>query len=79
MCIWELSTETNRIETAVVRYGVATIFATVLFRRNILLGEMIPSVVYGFFMLSTHILIDRSDNRMLEPNREKGGQRPYTP
>ncbi len=29
MCMWELSTETNRIETAVVRYGVATIFATV--------------------------------------------------
>jgi len=27
--MWELSTETNRIETAVVRYGVATIFATV--------------------------------------------------
>jgi len=29
MCMWELSTETNRIETAVVRFGVATIFATV--------------------------------------------------
>ena len=27
--MWELSTETNRIETVVVRYGVATIFATV--------------------------------------------------
>ncbi len=29
MFMWELSTETNRIETVVVRYGVATIFATV--------------------------------------------------
>jgi hypothetical protein len=28
MCIEELSTETNGIETVVVRYGVATIFAT---------------------------------------------------
>ena len=27
--MWELSTETNRIETAGVRYGVATIFTTV--------------------------------------------------
>ncbi len=27
----ELSTETNRIETVVVRYGVATIFATVVY------------------------------------------------
>ena len=33
--MWELSTETNRIETVVVRYGVATIFATVIFRRNL--------------------------------------------
>jgi len=31
MLTWELSTETNRIETAVVRYGVASIFATVIF------------------------------------------------
>ncbi len=30
MCMWELSTETNGIETAVVRYGVATIIATVI-------------------------------------------------
>ncbi len=29
MVMWELSTETNGIETVVVRYGVATIFATV--------------------------------------------------
>jgi len=27
--MWELSTETNRIETVVVRYEVATILATV--------------------------------------------------
>ncbi len=29
MVMWELSTETNGIETVVVRYGVVTIFATV--------------------------------------------------
>ncbi len=30
MCMWELSTLTNGIETAVVRYEVASIFATVI-------------------------------------------------
>jgi len=33
----ELSTETSRIETVVGRYGVASIFATILFWRNLLL------------------------------------------
>ena len=32
--MWELSTETNRIETAVVRYGVASILATVILRAE---------------------------------------------
>jgi len=32
--MWELSTETNRIETVVVRYGVATIFATVKMKKS---------------------------------------------
>jgi len=30
MVMWELSTETNRIETVVVRFGVASIFATAI-------------------------------------------------
>jgi len=38
MVMWELSTETNGIETAVVRLEVATIIATVLFWRNLLLA-----------------------------------------
>ena len=32
MCIWELSTETNRIEAVVGGFEVAAIFATVIFR-----------------------------------------------
>ncbi len=34
MFMWELSTETNRIETVVVRYEVATIFATVIMKKR---------------------------------------------
>ena len=43
--MWELSTETNGIETVVVRYGVATILATVLFQRNLLLGAVVSIVI----------------------------------
>ena len=34
MFMWELSTETNGIETAVVRYEVASIFATVEMKKR---------------------------------------------
>ena len=43
MCMWELSTETNRIETAVVRYGVASIFATVEDDEELIDSGMIPN------------------------------------
>jgi hypothetical protein len=35
MCMGELSTETNGIETVVVRYQVATILATVKFGEEL--------------------------------------------
>ena len=35
MCMRELSTETNGTETAVVGYGVASIFATVIFDEEL--------------------------------------------
>jgi len=39
MCMWELSTETKWIETDVVRLQVASIFATVISGRNLLLAK----------------------------------------
>ena len=47
MCIGELSTETNRIETVVVRFEVATIFATEKSEEELNAGRMISSISGG--------------------------------